>query len=104
MKVCHPVADLEDWTTLRVVQGLVVFNWILFLLFLVGVVVVFDPLGHHHSASDATRLASSEGRDQNEGLVAAGLEMGFEQRTRIWEWRCKFLCCSCCSSKWHTTF
>lgn len=95
VRIC-PASDPEDWTTLRVVQGLVVFNWILVLLFLIGVMMVFDPLGHHHSASEGALLASEEGNGRS---TAATLEMGFEQRTRLWEWRCKFLCCSCCSSK-----
>lgn len=78
--------------TLRVVQGLVIFNWILVVLFFIGVMMVFDPLGHHHTA-----IISSETVDIVD--ARSPLEIGFEQRTRIWEWRCKFLCCSCCSSK-----
>ncbi|XP_046448702.1 diacylglycerol lipase-beta-like isoform X2 [Daphnia pulex] len=77
--------------TLRVVQGLVIFNWILVVLFFIGVMMVFDPLGHHHTA-----IISSETVDIVD--ARSPFEVGFEQRTRIWEWRCKFLCCSCCSS------
>ena len=73
--------------TLRVVQGLVIFNWILVALFMFGVILVFDPLGHHHGGEPSADARSN-----------APIEVGFEQRTRIWEWRCKFLCCSCCSS------
>lgn len=75
--------------TLYAVQGLVIFNWILVSLFLVGVMLVFDPLGHHYISSQGTDTVDAR----------SPLEVGFEQRTRIWEWRCKFLCCSCCSSK-----
>jgi hypothetical protein len=78
--------------TLRVVQGLVIFNWILVALFFIGVMLVFDPLGHHH-----TTISGSESVDIVD--ARSPFEVGFEQRTRIWEWRCKFLCCSCCSSK-----
>ncbi|KAI9563691.1 hypothetical protein GHT06_011155 [Daphnia sinensis] len=73
--------------TLRVVQGLVIFNWILVSFFLVGVMLVFDPLGHHYTSSQGTDTVDAR----------SPLEVGFEQRTRIWEWRCKFLCCSCCA-------
>ncbi|EFX76477.1 hypothetical protein DAPPUDRAFT_306186 [Daphnia pulex] len=77
--------------TLRVVQGLVIFNWILVVLFFIGVMLVFDPLGHHHTA-----IISSENVDIVD--ARSPFEVGFEQRTRIWEWRCKFLCCSCCDN------
>ena len=75
---------IQPIITLRVVQGLIVFNWVLLFVFLIGLILVFDPLGHHHHIYSA---------NNHNG------EIGFEQRSKLWEIRCRFLCCSCCSSK-----
>jgi len=88
----------ESLITLHVVQGLVIFNWILIFVFIVGTMLVFDPLGHHHTPGlSGPATQGAEGSSNR----SAGLEVAFEQRSRLWEWRCKFLCCSCCSSKFY---
>lgn len=72
------------------VKVVIIFNWLLAVLFLIAIIMVFDPLGHHyeaHSASGGNRLS------------ARTLDHIFEKRTRIWEWRVKLLCCSCVSCK-----
>lgn len=88
----------ESQISLHVVQGLVIFNWILILVFIIGSMLVFDPLGHHYNP--AYTGPANEAADNNR---SAGLEVAFEQRSRLWEWRCKFLCCSCCSSNYYSS-
>ncbi len=80
---------LEPETAVYVVRGLAVLHALLLLLILFGVAVVFDPLGHHHDRMDAYAAAGA-GRTVTDVGV---------KRTRLWEWRCKLLCCSCFSGK-----
>ena len=79
----HRITCIQPQITLRVVQGLIIFNWVLLFVFLIGIILVFDPLGHHHHIYSANNYNG---------------EIAFEQRSKLWEIRCKFLCCSCCSS------
>lgn len=82
--------------TVYIVRAMVILHWMLVFFFIVGVCMVFDPLGHHHHFIASSRSSMAVGQENHHHQNHA--EIAFK-RSRFWEWRCKILCCSCCTGK-----
>ncbi|XP_060599676.1 diacylglycerol lipase-beta-like isoform X2 [Ruditapes philippinarum] len=64
------------------VKGVVIFGWVMGIVVLIGIGVVFDPLGALHQKSDG-------GQHQRD---SADKEISNSAK-RVWETRCRILCC-----------
>ncbi|XP_056017881.1 diacylglycerol lipase-beta-like isoform X2 [Ostrea edulis] len=70
----------------KTIQGAVITGWILGVLVIIGIAIVFDPLGKTHVKSRASSDLQSDERSQFfEGAMIAAKQ--------TWEKRCRFLCC-----------
>ena len=73
---------------------MVILHWVLVFFFIFGVFLVFDPLGHHHNFITSSRSSTASSGQE----IRHNAEIAFK-RSRLWEWRCQMLCCSCCTGR-----
>lgn len=71
----------------RTVQGAVITGWVLGVIVMIGIAIVFDPLGKVHKKHDSScsDLQSDEKSQILEGAMTAAKQ--------AWEKRCRLLCC-----------
>ncbi|KAL5018349.1 hypothetical protein ScPMuIL_004071 [Solemya velum] len=73
------------------VKGVVLSGWCIAVIVIVGIIIIFDPLGgfykqkHRNRENKLKRIASSSSRQAAVGAKAAA--------KKVWETRCKILCC-----------
>ncbi|XP_070579406.1 diacylglycerol lipase-beta-like isoform X2 [Ptychodera flava] len=75
-----------DPSVVATVQGAVISSWIILIFVIIGIALVFDPLGKLHvKIRKNDQLQSSEAEQLRQSTQLAA--------QRVWENRCKLLCC-----------
>ncbi|XP_053393222.1 diacylglycerol lipase-beta-like isoform X2 [Mercenaria mercenaria] len=64
------------------VKGVVLFGWVMGIVVLIGIAVVFDPLGAIHPRADG----GQQHKDKDDMEISNSAK-------RVWETRCRILCC-----------
>ncbi|CAH1794988.1 unnamed protein product [Owenia fusiformis] len=87
--------DVDVTNTVKV---LVVTVWVCLFLELVGLIVVFDPFGgNSHVVSNP-----STPRDLEEGDTETVMHQAGSRFKKMWQMRCKYLCCCCVGCDEHS--
>lgn len=73
----------DEPVTVAVVTALIICNWLLFLFLAIFLIVAFDPIGSNHFFASRDEEAPDffESAEQTHPLH------------KLWEWRCRLLCC-----------
>ncbi|XP_006813555.1 diacylglycerol lipase-beta-like [Saccoglossus kowalevskii] len=75
-----------DSTVINTVKAAVISSWIILIFVMIGIGLVFDPLGKLHvKVKDSEQLESDEAEQLRQSAHMAA--------HRLWENRCKLLCC-----------
>ena len=62
------------------VKSAVVIGWVMFVSLMIGILIVFDPVGHKRRKSDSTLLSSRNSTDPNVDAAAYAAQ-------HLWQWR-----------------
>ncbi|XP_076442835.1 diacylglycerol lipase-beta-like isoform X2 [Babylonia areolata] len=75
-----------DWTVYWAARGAVICAWIVGFWMIVGILLVFDPLGSAEHRVNLGDVMSRSGSDFH-------IESSKSKNVRVWETRCRCLCC-----------